>query len=30
MSKRMGVRNLGAVFPGYTLDEKRHLGFVTA
>jgi uncharacterized protein (DUF1501 family) len=28
LEKRMGIKNLAAVFPGYHLDEKRRLGVI--
>ncbi len=30
LSKRLGVANLRPVFPGYDLDEKKHLGIFAA
>jgi uncharacterized protein (DUF1501 family) len=28
LAKRMGVKNLASVFPGYELDDKKRLGFI--
>ncbi len=30
LAKRIGVKNLAAVFPGYELDEKKRPGVVAA
>ena len=28
LSRRMGVKDLAPVFPGYALDEKKRLGLI--